>query len=174
MNRFEIVSKYNDVNVPKRATEHSAGYDLAAADDLVIPSLFRKFSGFKTTIQVYSLDEVKGYLSMLGFKPTLVPTGVKIKLEPDCYLSISARSSLPLKHMLLVANAPGIIDADYYNNADNEGEIFVQLINLSPFDIYIKKGDRIAQGIIQKYIRTADDSTTLKRVSGHGSTGSRI
>jgi dUTP pyrophosphatase len=73
--------------------------------------------------------------------------------------------------MLLVANSPGIIDADYYNNPDNEGEIFIQLINLSPFDILIKKGDRIAQGIIQKYIRTADDSTTLKRTSGHGSTG---
>lgn len=172
MNIFEKVSKYDDsIELPKRATEHSAGYDLTAADDLVIPSLFKKFLEFKPTFQVYSLDEVKGYLNISGFKPTLVPTGVKVKLEPDCYLSISARSSLPLKHMLLVANSPGIIDADYYNNPDNEGEIFIQLVNLSPFDIQIKKGDRIAQGIIQKYIRTADDSTTLKRTSGHGSTG---
>lgn len=172
MNNFEIVSKYEDsIKLPKRATEHSAGYDLVAAKDIEIPSILREYQGYRNTIQVFSLEEISGLLMALKFRPTLVPTGVKIKLEPDCYLSISARSSLPLKHMLLVANSPGVIDADYYNNPDNEGEIFIQLINLSPFDIQIKKGDRIAQGIIQKYIRTADDSTTLKRTSGHGSTG---
>ena len=172
MNNFEIVSSYEDlIKLPKRATEQSAGYDLVAAKDVEIPSVLREYRGYKNTIQVFSLEEISGLLMALKFRPTLVPTGVKIKLEPDCYLSISARSSLPLKHMLLVANSPGIIDADYYNNPDNEGEIFIQLINLSPFDIQIKKGDRIAQGVIQKYIRTADDSTTLKRTSGHGSTG---
>ena len=99
-----------------------------------------------------------------------VPTGLKIKLDPDYYLSISARSSLPLKSLLVVANAPGIIDADYYNNPDNEGEIFIQLLNLSPFDIKLTKGERIAQGIILKYHRTEDERTTQKRVSGMGST----
>ena len=172
MNNFEIVSKYEDsIELPKRATEHSAGYDLVAAKDIEIPSLFRRHMGYLNNLEAFSLEEVSKFLIALNFRPTLVPTGVKVKLETDCYLSISARSSLPLKHMLLVANSPGIVDADYYNNPDNEGEIFIQLINLSPFDIQIKKGDRIAQGIIQKYIRTADDSTTLKRTSGHGSTG---
>jgi dUTP pyrophosphatase len=43
----------------------------------------------------------------------------------------------------MMANGVGIIDADYYNNPDNEGEIFLQIYNLSPFNIQIKKGEAI-------------------------------
>jgi len=65
----------------------------------------------------------------------------------------------------------GIIDADYYNNPDNEGEIFFQIINLSPVPIYLKAGDRIGQGIIHKYEKTVDDEVTETRTGGFGSTG---
>ena len=63
-----------------------------------------------------------------------------------------------------------IIDADYYNNPDNEGEIFFQLINLSPFKIKLNKGDIIGQGIIKKYLTTDDDKATGERTGGFGST----
>ena len=63
-----------------------------------------------------------------------------------------------------------IIDADYYNNAGNEGEIFLQLINLSPFNIQIKKGEAIGQGIILPYGITSDDAATGERIGGFGST----
>ena len=103
----------------------------------------------------------------------MVPTGIKAKLDSDCYLSISARSSLPYKSLLIVANAPGIIDADYYNNSDNEGEIFIQLLNLSPYDILIKKGDKLAQGVIQRYVRVEGDEVIVgdRKNGGFGSTG---
>lgn len=178
MNRFEIVSKYKDVKIPTRSTENSAGYDLCAAEDIVIPSIWMAISNLfdmveerDMTLPVMTLTQSKGTLKSLGVSPVLVPTGVKIQLESNLYLSISARSSLPLNSGLVVSNAPGIIDADYYNNPDNEGEIFVQLYNFSPFDILLKKGDRIAQGVIVEYHRTADDISTQKRVSGLGSTG---
>ena len=120
-----------------------------------------------------SLKSAQMSLQEMYMKPTLVPTGIKVSLDENMFLSLSARSSLPLKSLLLVANAPGIIDADYYNNPDNEGEIFIQLINLSPFDIWIDKGERIAQGVILEYHYTDDERTAQNRVSGHGSTGGK-
>ena len=83
---------------------------------------------------------------------------------------MSVRSSCPLKHWLILANGVGIIDADYYNNPDNEGEIFFQIINLSPFPIILLKGDTIGQGIIKKYMTTIDDEANGSRSGGFGST----
>ena len=91
-------------------------------------------------------------------------------MDADEYLEISVRSSCPLKYWLILANGVGIIDSDYYNNPDNEGEIFFQIINLSPFPVYLQKGDSIGQGIIKKYIITENDSAAGKRNGGFGST----
>ena len=105
-----------------------------------------------------------------GFKPTLVSTGMKCKLDPGTYLQLSVRSSSPLKYWLMMGNGVGIIDADYYNNQDNEGEIFFQIYNLSPFNIQIKKGEAIGQGIILPYAVTDDDVAFGERLGGFGST----
>jgi dUTP pyrophosphatase len=67
----------------------------------------------------------------------------------------------------------GIIDADYYDNPENEGEIFFQIINLSPMPIILKKGDMIGQGIIKSYQTTSDDTAYARaqtRSGGFGST----
>ena len=64
----------------------------------------------------------------------------------------------------------GIIDGDYYNNPDNEGHIFFQMINFSPVPIILKKGDCIGQGIIKPYLKTEDDNTIDLREGGFGST----
>ena len=63
-----------------------------------------------------------------------------------------------------------IIDSDYYNNPDNEGEIYFQLINLSPYDILIQEGEAIGQGIIKPYLVAEGDGATGARVGGFGST----
>lgn len=63
-----------------------------------------------------------------------------------------------------------IIDSDYYNNPDNEGHIFLQFINFSPFDIKIKRGDIIGQAIIKSYYTTEDDKAENERLGGFGST----
>ena len=178
MNYFEKVSKYSIMKMPERATTNSAGYDLAAAKDIYIPSLWQSVLMFYevaeekgTVIPDLTLPEIKTLMKPAHLSPILVPTGVKIHLEPNFYLSISSRSSLPLNSLLLVANAPGIIDADYFDNSSNEGEIFIQLINLSPFGINIRKGDKIAQGIITKFETTEEEEEILtSRTGGHGST----
>ena len=119
-----------------------------------------------------NLADIAAFTKEYKVKPTLVPTGIKCQLANDCYLELSVRSSTPLKHWLILANGVGIIDGDYYNNSDNEGHIYFQLINLSPFDIVLKKGDKIGQGIIKKYEVTDDDYKYEKkeRAGGFGST----
>lgn len=174
MAKFEVVSKYTDINLPIRQTEFSAGYDFEAAKDIVIPSFFRLMDSptwqYVGSRRPATLKEIADLTKEYHMKPTLVPTGVKCKLANDEYLEIAVRSSCPLKHWLILGNGIGIIDSDYYNNPDNEGEIFFQIINLSPVDIEIKKGDRIGQGIIHKYITVEDDAAVGKRIGGTGST----
>ena len=74
------------------------------------------------------------------------------------------------KYNVRMCNQVGVIDADYYNNPDNEGEIFFQMINLSPYDIQLHKGDIIGQGIIKPYLTTEDDNASGQRMGGFGST----
>lgn len=184
--KFEIVSKYADadLNLPVRKTKASAGYDFQVAEDIVIPSYFKCaqiLEGYdkEKTISDGSywmyhdsknLSEVSALTKAVACHPTLVPTGIKCEMPEDFYLELSVRSSCPLKHWLILANGVGIIDADYYNNPDNEGHIFFQIINLSPFDIVLKKGDAIGQGIFKKYYLTDDDAATAERQGGFGST----
>lgn len=178
MSNFEVVSKYIEngkatVNLPVRATAHSAGYDFAAAKTMVVPAYKYRMeflSDYVAPKIPYPLEELKQIVKTTKLQPTLVPTGIKCKLDEGYYLEISVRSSTPLNDWIILANGVGIIDGDYYNNPDNEGEIFFQVINLSPVDIIIEAGDKIGQGIIKKYEKTDDDSAAGERVGGFGST----
>lgn len=177
--KFEIISKYTDagLNLPVRKTKASAGYDFQVAEDTLIPSYFKLVDKIMNathetchTAGSFALSEMAQLTKDFRAKPTLVPTGIKCEMPEDMYLELSVRSSCPLKHWLILANGVGIIDADYYNNPDNEGHIFFQIINLSPFDIVLKKGDAIGQGIFKKYYLTDDDAATAERQGGFGST----
>ena len=193
MAKFEVVSKYADAGLPLpvRATANSAGYDFVVVKDTVLKpyedhdrelrllhdvslqqvlsNLFESAKG-KTVTQPLTLADIANLTGKHKNRPTLVSTGMKCKLDPGTYLELSVRSSTPLKHWIVLANGVGIIDADYYNNPDNEGEIFFQLINLSPYNILLKKGEKIGQGIIKQYLTTEDDAATGDRLGGFGST----
>ena len=145
---FEIVTEYKNKNIklPVRKTNHSAGYDIEAAEDTKIEKYYP------------------------GIKPTLVHTGIKAYLNNDEFLLLANRSSGPKKGLIL-ANGIGIIDADYYNNESNEGELLFQFFNHTDKDIIIKKGDAIGQVIFQKYLTIDNEEIiTNKRTGGIGST----
>lgn len=178
--KFEKVSRFADVDLPmpERKTAQSAGYDFVVAEDVIVDpwlyhsrNIMNEYGRFYDEIEPISLDEMTLITKAAKAKPTLVSTGMKCKMESNQYLQLSVRSSCPLKNWLIMANSVGIIDADYYNNPDNEGEIFFQIINLSLLPIYLKKGDRIGQGIIMNYNTTSDDKATGERTGGMGSTG---
>ena len=145
---FEIAKGWEDksINLPIRKTAKSAAYDLEAAEDIVLP----KFS--------------------LGLKPTLIPTGLKAYMESDEVLMLFPRSSGPKKFGIMFPHNAGIIDADYYENPDNDGHIMIQCINIKNEDVLIKKGDAIAQGMFQKFLTVDNDNATEKRMGGFGST----
>lgn len=177
MAKFEKVSKYADADIamPIRKTAQSAGYDMVAAEDYIIPSLWQMVAEANAIWPVESdefvtMELMAKFTKDTGFKPTLVSTGMKCELDPGTWLQLSVRSSSPLKYWLMMANGIGVIDADYYNNSDNEGEIFFQIYNLSPFNIQIKKGEAIGQAIILPFGITENDNAQGERIGGFGST----
>lgn len=145
---FEIAKGWENrgIELPQRSTAQAAAYDIAAAEDTLVP-MWRP-----------------------GIKPTLIPTGLKAYCQPDEFYSIINRSSGAGKGLVL-ANGVGIIDADYYGNASNDGHFSVLVFNVSDHDITVKKGDRIAQAIFQKYLLADDDQASGIRTGGIGSTG---
>ena len=169
--KFERVSKYPDAVLPVRKTAKSAGYDFTVAEDVVIPAYKNLLNRFSTRyFDSISLEDMGNMTKNLKAKPTLVPTGIKCELNDNTYLELSVRSSCPLKYWLILANGVGIIDGDYVDNKDNEGEIFFQFINLSPYPIKLCKGDKIGQGIIKNYYKIDGDESTTVREGGLGST----
>ena len=146
---FEIAKGFEDkqINLPIRKTKYSAGYDIEAAEDTVIPS-FKK-----------------------GTNPTLVKTGLKAYMQDDEVLLLYNRSSNPKKKGLVMANSVGVIDKDYYGNPENDGHIFIQCINIKDEDVHIKKGEAIAQGIFLKFGTVDNDAAEGERMGGFGSTG---
>ena len=179
--KFEKVSRFadSDFNLPVRKTKNSAGYDFEVAEDIIIPTWTSQLIQLgkvntTTTEPPVPLDILASWTKSTKAKPTLVSTGVKCHLEEGYYLELSVRSSTPLKYWIILANSVGIIDADYCDNPDNEGEIFFQVINLSPYPIQLKRGDIIGQGIIKRYEVTDDDKAQGERVGGFGSTTNRI
>ena len=145
---FEIAKGFEDksINLPIRKTKYSAGYDIEAAEDVIIPS-FKK-----------------------GIAPTLVKTGLKAYMQDDELLLLYNRSSNPKKKGLILANSVGVIDKDYYGNPDNDGHFMFSFFNIKEEDIEIKKGEAIGQAIFQKYYVTDYDVAEGQRIGGFGST----
>lgn len=173
---FELVSEYAGQNdlLPQRATENSAGYDFVVAKDTVLwPAITQQLTRDWGNDTPKTLDEIKDIMKTYCLGPTLVPTGVRAYMPGYMYLQLSVRSSCPLKYGIILANGVGIVDADYYSNPDNEGHIYFQLWNLSPYPIQLLRGDKIGQGIFLKY-QTDGTIVNTKRAGGFGSTTTNI
>lgn len=135
---------YDKIKMPKRATAGSAGYDFYAPEGITLEQ----------------------------GKSTLIPTGIRAKINDGWVLSIYPRSGLGFKHRVQLDNTVGIIDADYYG-ADNEGHIMVKLscdAHDGGHTVFLAKGDGFAQGIFTPFGITLDDEASNKRTGGFGST----
>ena len=148
---FEIAKGFENknINLPVRKTKYSAGYDIEAAEDTVVPS-FKK-----------------------GMNPTLVKTGLKAYMQDDEVLLLYNRSSNPKKKGLIIPNSVGVIDKDYYGNPDNDGHFMFAFYNMKDEDVLIKKGEAIGQAIFTKFLITDDDNAEGERKGGFGSTNTQ-
>ena len=139
---FEKIAKYAEVDfpLPERKTELSAGYDFCLPEEV--------------TLEPGKLQ--------------LVPTGAKAYMQAGEWLGMHIRSSMAVKKHLMLVNNVGIIDADYYNNADNEGHIMLALLNMGQEKVVLPKGERVAQGIFYTYLTADGDEKVAKSVRGGG------
>lgn len=129
---------------PRRATKYSAAYDL--------------YAPFSLTLKPGEIAKI--------------PVGFKIKMPRNEGFFIYSRSSYSLKDVVIPAGV-NIIDADYYNNPDNEGDFFIVIKNNGKEKFNIVQGDRIAQGVFQKYYKVKGEKVTAKRAGGFGSSGTK-
>lgn len=154
MRKFEYVKRVSEdvdgqivipeFNLPKRGTSKSGGYDFFCPEGIWVAG--------------------NGVV-------TYVKTGVKVSMPDDEILLLCNRSSNPKKKELILASGVGVVDADYYSNPDNDGEIAFPFTSTNPTGTYIKAGEKLGQGIFVKYGLTMDDNATEIRISGFGSTG---
>lgn len=155
MIKFEFVERIkqtsdfgtNDslIRLPEKGSKKAAGYDFVNPEEV--------------TIQPFEITYVK--------------TGVKAQFPDDTALLLLNRSSNPKKKHLILANGVGLVDADYYNNSDNEGEIAFAFMNISKEPVTIKSGEKLGQGMFVKYQDVVDlDTDNIDaRNGGFGSTG---
>lgn len=100
----------------------------------------------------------------------VVPTGFAVAIPLDFEIQIRPRSGLAARHGIGLINSPGTIDADY------RGEVFIPVINLSRDPFMLRRGDRIAQMILQKVYRVKFTvveklDETNRNTGGFGHTG---
>lgn len=151
MYRFEVVSDEHrknpdvDIQLPKRGTNNACAYDFFSPISATIPP----------------------------GESLMIWTDVKACISYRCALLLNVRSSMG-KYGITLANTQGWIDADYYSNPSNDGNIGIFLHNNSMFTPFvIHQGDRIAQGMIVPYCIMDDDAVEgmVERIGGFGSTG---
>ena len=137
-------SIYDAITLPKRATSGSAGYDICTPIDI----------------------------SLKPGESIKIPTGIRASMREDYCLFIMPRSGLGSKYRFQLNNTVGVIDSDYYCS-DNEGHIFVPMINDSREDktVELKAGSAFVQAIFCHFGITEDDETEGTRNGGFGSTG---
>ena len=138
----EQAELYKGIRLPERGTKNSAGYDF-----------FLPLS-----------------ITLKPGEAMVVPTGIKCEMNSVNYLAMHIRSSVGIKHGIILSNGTGIIDSDFYENSENEGHIMLPIRNLSDRTFRAEVGDRIAQGIISTYLITIDDAAQGIRTGGIGST----
>ena len=137
----EIQKIYDNIKLPKRATRGSAGYDFYAPIDFtLVPEGICK-----------------------------IPTGIRCKMNEGWVLNIYPRSGLGFKYQAGLANTVGIVDEDYFFS-DNEGHIFIKMVNRGNDTFTVKAGDGFAQGIFMEFGITEDDAANGVRNGGFGST----
>ena len=137
---------YPALKLPQRATAGSAGYD------------------FYTPVDVH----------LEPGQSIKIPTGVRVEMNEGWVLLIVPRSSLGFKYKLELNNTVGVIDSDYFYS-DNEGHIFIKIVNSNPEGkpVDICAGQAFAQGIFVMYGITEDDDSCGERNGGFGSTDAR-
>lgn len=145
---FEVIGEFEEMpkgerpRLPERKTSGSAGYDFYAMEDILLQA-----GDF-----------------------VWIRTGIKAYMPQDEFLALYMRSSMGIKNSLRLVNCTAVIDADYYNNPYNEGEIIAVVKNEGKQAYLLHKGERFMQGVFHKFYVADNDNAGGVRTGGIGST----
>lgn len=134
----------NEAVLPKRGTAKSAGYDFC--------------------------NPTNEHITIHPNEKVLIWTNVKTYMQDNEVLTLVVRSSSGIKKDLILSNTIGVIDADYYNNKGNEGNIGISLRNVGKHPVVIEPKERIAQGIFLPFLVSDNCNSDEERIEGIGST----
>ena len=139
----ELIYLYQAFSLPERKTKHSAGYDF-------------HFPYNKIVLQPGEI--------------ITFPTGVKAKIKDEWFLGLYPKSGISFNYGIRLIDTISVIDADYFNNIDNEGDIIIKLVNNGSQPFTISRNQCIIQGIFKEYGITDNDNAKDIRTGGLGST----
>ena len=139
---YAVKMPVEEIPLPRRSTAGSEGYD------------------FVCPVEV----------TLRPGETAVIPTGIRVWMEPGWVLLNCPRSSLGRKHGLRLANTIGVIDSDYVH-ADNQGHILVMLVNGGDHTVTLRPGERFCQGIFVPFGLAEEEAVTGGRTGGFGSTG---
>ena len=137
---------WNEIELPNRSTQYSAGYDIKTPIDITIPPGCR----------------------------IVVPSGIKAVFSPEemntWHLQMYVRSSVGIKDGVVLMNGTSVIDPDY-QFGKNDGDMMLALVNMGENLVKYKAGDRICQAVFCIHGITTNDNASGDRTGGVGSTG---
>jgi dUTP pyrophosphatase len=167
---FEQISAIKtEIPMPMRKTKASAGYDIGIIHPTVYDYLCKGYTIEEAWDIVPKVNGAAIVTKESEATSIILPTGIKAYMQDNEVLVMAVRSSSGIKKAIRQANPPSWIDADYYNNPDNEGHIKFAISNDSiRFDAPIIN---IAQGIFMNYLVADTGNSGYERIGGIGSTG---
>lgn len=167
---FEQISAIKtEIPMPMRKTKASAGYDIGVIHPMVYDLICKGYTVEQAWEQVPKVNGCAIVTKPVDTASIILPTGIKAYMQDNEVLVMAVRSSSGIKKAIKQANPPSWIDADYYNNPDNEGHIKFAISNdMIYFDAPIMN---IAQGIFINYLVADTGNSEYERIGGIGSTG---
>lgn len=158
-----------EIPMPMRKTKASAGYDIGVIHPQVFDYLCEGMSIEKAWDKIPKVNGCAIVSKPMESASLILPTGIKAYMQNNEVLVMAVRSSSGIKKAIRQANPPSWIDADYYNNPDNDGHIMFAITNDTiSFDAPIMN---IAQGIFINYLVADTGNSEYERIGGIGSTG---
>ena len=169
---MEMINVINNSNnpLPKYESEGAAGLDLRASFKYITPETPLKVWGDCEII--FANENRKALLRIEPGSRALIPTDLFVSIPKGHFAAIYPRSGLSIKTGLTLSNAVGVIDEDY------RGNIGIPVINNGLETIWIEDGERIAQLILQPYVKVKWNQVknldeTKRGNGGFNSTGSK-
>lgn len=166
--QFQLATGYSDMNLLPTRISNESKYSFRVAENIILEpfsELSKKLTLNTSGEQIpydsdryYNLNEINEILNVKNCQITPVPTGVTVEMPENLCLALTIYPSCACSGLLTLINGTSIIDTQYFTKKD---QIYFYVLNLSPYNIYLKQGDIIGQGIFLPIQTTLGDEIAV-------------